>query len=563
MIQTANQNLMQAGHIDELLQNDKPNPQAVQQLPTNLLTARLPALPCRVLQIGTDSGNITALLPQQGYDIHSIGPDAPQTTGLQESSDSAASSNRHSLENFDAPPASFDAVVLLESAQYIEPLLLFNKSLDLLTPSGDLIIADEFALKHDEANTQALYLLSDIIALAGRLGFELIEHMDLSSMPANTPDYRPHGTTIHRRHAIKDLALTAEQAIRLDTSNQAGHKKNRNGHYRYALLHFRKKTLPKWRLQALTKQQLPEVLGLFKKTFNLDMTPATWQWKYVSTSGREIGVWRDNQLIAHYGGIPRKILFFGQPQTAVQIGDVMVDSNERGILTKKGPFFLMTATFLERHIGYGKAYLLGFGFPNDRHMKVAELLKLYAEVGRMVEFSWKTRSRFPLWKTRLHLIDHTQTTFATTAVNACWQRMAADLRTAIVGIRDWQYLQRRYLDHPTQHYQIMLVKNRLSAHVHGIMVLRYDPEGCEIIDVIAPLAEIPLLITHARRVAGAHGAARVFCRITENFADYFAVAGGDRQPVNIRIPTNIWSDGPAPDTLKDHWWLMSGDMDFR
>lgn len=563
MIQTANQNLMQAGHIDGLWQNDKTNPQATQQLPTNLLTARLPAPPCRVLQIDTGSGDIPALLPQQGYDIHSIDPGAQQTTGLQESPDSAASSNRHSLENFDAPPASFDAVVLLESAQYIEPLLLFNKSLDLLPLSGDLIIVGEFALRHDETDTQAPHLLSDIIALAERLGFALIEHMDLSPMPANTPDHRSHGTTIHRQSVSKDLALTAEQPSRSDESNSMYYKKHSSAHYRHALLHFRKKMPPKWRLQALTKQQFAEMLGLFKKTFNHDMTPATWQWKYVSTSGRGIGVWRDNQLIAHYGGIPRKILFFGQPQAAVQIGDVMVDSNERGILTKKGPFFLMTATFLERYIGYGKAYLLGFGFPNDRHMKVAELLKLYAEVGRMVEFSWKTRSRFPLWGTRLHLIDHAQTTFAATAVNACWQRMATDLRTAIVGVRDWQYLQHRYLDHPAQHYQIMLVKNRFSAHARGMMVLRYDPEGCEIIDVIAPLAEIPLLITHARRVADAHGATRVFCRITENFADHFAVAGGVRQPVNIRIPTNIWSDGPAPDTLKDHWWLMSGDMDSR
>ncbi|WP_258364404.1 GNAT family N-acetyltransferase [Nitrosomonas sp. Nm84] len=555
---------MQTGHIDESFQHDKTNPQATQQFLTNLLITRLPAPPCRVLQIDTGSSNMTALLSQHGYDIRSLNPDAQQITGLQDLPDSKASSRRRSLENCDAPPASFNAVVLLESAQYIEPLVLFNKSLDLLPLSGDLIIVDEFALKHDQADIRVLYLLSSIVALAERLGFELIEHMDLSSMTTNTPDYRSHGITVHQQHVIKDIALTVEQATRLDASNQANHPKNRNEHYScYALLHFRKKTLPKWRLQALTKQQLPEMLGLFKKTFNHDMTPATWQWKYDSNLGRGIGVWRNNQLIAHYGGIPRKILFFGQPQTAVQIGDVMVDSNERGILTKKGPFFLMTATFLERYIGYGKAYLLGFGFPNDRHMKVAELLKLYAEVGRMVEFSWKIRSRFPLWRTRLHLIDQARAAFAATAVNACWQRMAADLHTAIVGIRDWQYLQRRYLDHPTQHYQVILVKNRFSARARGVMVLRYDPEGCEIVDVIAPLAEIPLLITHARRLAGAHGAARVFCRITENFADYFAVAGGTRQPVNIRIPTNIWSDGPAPETLKDHWWLMSGDMDFR
>lgn len=321
--------------------------------------------------------------------------------------------------------------------------------------------------------------------------------------------------------------------------------------------------MPKWRLRILEESQTPEMFDLFKKTFHHTMTPATWHWKYGSDSGREIGVWRDNQLVAHYGGIQRNILLFGQPQTAVQIVDVMVDAAERGILTKKSPFFLMAATFLERYIGYGKPYLVGFGFPNERAMRVAERHGLYAEVGCMVEFSWNTLSRFPLWGTRLHLIDRDQTDFAAPVVNDCWQRMAIDLQQAIIGVRDWQYLQHRYLGHPHQQYQIILVKNRFSERARGILVLRYDPEGCEIVDLIAPLIEIPLLITHARRLAGMQGASRVFCRITENFAAYFAAAGGNPQPLNIRIPANVWSDGPSPGTLKNHWWLMSGDKDFR
>ncbi|MBL0011364.1 MAG: GNAT family N-acetyltransferase [Nitrosomonas sp.] len=130
-----------------------------------------------------------------------------------------------------------------------------------------------------------------------------------------------------------------------DWMNQTGyHKKYASGHYGYALLHFRKKTAPKWRLQILEKNQVPEMFDLFKKTFHHDITPTTWQWKYGSNSGCEIGIWRENKLIAHYGGVSRKILFFGQPQTAVQIGDVMVDTSERG--TPPGrPFFLMAATF--------------------------------------------------------------------------------------------------------------------------------------------------------------------------------------------------------------------------
>ncbi len=84
-------------------------------------------------------------------------------------------------------------------------------------------------------------------------------------------------------------------------------------------------------------------------------------------------------------------------------------------------------------------------------------------------------------------------------------------------------------------------------------------------DVIAPLSQIPLLITHARRIARINGDQRVFCQITHNFADRFISASGKGilSELPIRIPANAWSDGPSPHLLVDRWWLMSGDMDFR
>lgn len=546
-----------------LFQNETTSLQAAQQFSTNLLMVRLPVPPCRILEVGIGLGSTASLLSQRGYAVHSITLNVQQIAHSQKSLGSEVSVNCHLLEDFEAPSESFDIMLFQESAQYIEPLTIFNKALDLLPLSGNLIIIDEFALKYDTAGIERLHLLSNMMTLAERFGFELVEHVDLSTMAAPTLDYLLHITQIHRQRLIKDLDLNDEQLTQLDESNRAHHEKYANGHNGYALLHFRKKMMPKWHPRILAANQMPQMLGLFKKTFDHDMTPATWQWKYGSNSGREIGVWRDNQLIAHYGGISRKILFFGEPQTAVQIGDVMVDAGERGTLSRKGPFFLMAATFLEHYIGYGKPYLVGFGFPNERAMKVAERLGLYTEVGRMVEFSWQPRSQLPLWGTRLQLISHEQTDLATTAVNECWQRMAADMSTAMIGVRDWHYLQYRYLNHPNQHYQIILIKNRFGGRSRGVLVLRHDPHGCEIIDIIAPLNEISLLVLHARRLAGINGNSRLLCRITENFAAHFAAAGGLRQPLDIRIPASTWGAVPSADSLRDHWWLMSGDTDFR
>jgi len=58
----------------------------------------------------------------------------------------------------------------------------------------------------------------------------------------------------------------------------------------------------------------------------------------------------------------------------------MVDAMGIKSLTRKGPFFSLVSIFLEQHIGYGREALLGFGFPNQKHMKIATLLGLYSEV---------------------------------------------------------------------------------------------------------------------------------------------------------------------------------------
>lgn len=561
--------LLQEGRADYLhyglFQHEQNDLGTAQQYSTELLLSRLPTPPCRILEVGVGLGTTFSLLVQKGYQIQGITPDAQQIAQIHKRLGTQVQVTCQRLEDFEAAKHSFDVVLFQESAQYIEPLIIFNKALDLLPVEGDLLIIDEFALRRVEPIEESLHLLDDMLALAKRLGFELVEHLDLSALAAPTLNYLLRVTMLQRQRLINDLSLSAQSLAQLDQSNQLSQEKYACGRFGYALLHFRKKQQPTWRLRLLEENQVADMLALFERTFGHNMTPALWQWKYGTGRGRAIGVWRENQLVAHYGGMARKILFFGQPQAAIQIGDVMVESAERGILTKKGPFFLMAATFLERYIGYGKPYLLGFGFPNERAMKLAERQGLYAETGRMSVIEWQPLAKTPRWLTRLHIVDgaNAKQSWIVTAIAHCWQHMTADLHEALVGIRDWTYLHDRYLNHPHQHYQIVLVVNRLGRKVRGVLVLRHNPEGCEIVDLVAPLKEIPLLVTHARRIAGISGHHQLSCQITENFASYFVATGGIQRALPIRIPANAWSVGPAPERLHGRWWLMSGDMDFR
>lgn len=561
--------MLQEGRADYLhyglFQHDQTDLTAAQQYSTDLLMSRLPAAPCRILEVGIGLGTMFSLLTRKGYQVHGITPDTQQIAQVHNRLGRQAHVTCQRLEDFEAAQDSFDVILFQESAQYIEPLVIFNKALDLLPLGGSLLIIDEFALRRVDTAEEGLHLLDDMRALAERLGFELAEHLDLSDMAAPTLNYLRRVTTHQRQRLMEDLSLSAECLTHLDKSNRLYQDKYACGRFGYALLHFKKKQQPKWRVHLLEENQSPDMLALFELTFGHTMTPAMWQWKYGARRGRAIGVWREEKLIAHYGGMARKILFFGQLQTAVQIGDVMVDPAERGILTKRGPFFLMAATFLERYIGYGKSYLLGFGFPNERAIKVAERQGLYAETGCMSEIEWQPLAKTPHWLTRLLIVDgaNAEQLWIAKAVNKCWQDMAVDLHEALVGVRDWTYLRDRYLSHPHQHYQIVLVINRFGRKVHGVLVLRHNPDGCEIVDLVAPLKKIPLLVMHARRIAGINGHQRISCQITENFSTYYVATGGIQRALPIRIPANAWSAGPAPEELRGRWWLMSGDMDFR
>jgi len=423
------------------------------------------------------------------------------------------------LQNLEYPLTDVTAIVLHHPDLTMDPLQLFTQVLETLAPSGVLLIVDNFATCFTTVGVGKVNLLSDFLALATRFNF-----------------------TLELNHTLA-----------IDEQNQQT----------TVLLKFTKGSYPKWRLSYLDKPDTKRMLGLFENTFHHVMTLALRQWKYAHPDSLTVCVWEEDKLIGSLGGMPRKVLFFGQPQTAVQIGDVMVDARKRGILTKTGPFFRMTATFLERCAGFGKPFLFIFGFPNERHMRLSEHLNFYKEVGRLLEFSWPSLSKPPSLFTYLSPVNSDNIDELSLTINRLWRLMATDLQNHVVGIRDWQYVLNRYLQHPENAYQILLIKHKLTRKVTGLMVVHRQAGRCNLIDIITPLAEIPTLLLHARHLSSTLHCERLFCQISNPFADYFKTESYQQESFSIPIAKDTWGAGPDYKNFINAWWLMSGDMDFR
>ncbi|MFH1019913.1 MAG: hypothetical protein V1782_04755 [Pseudomonadota bacterium] len=325
-----------------------------------------------------------------------------------------------------------------------------------------------------------------------------------------------------------------------------------------------KESTPDWCLRDMGEEQSEEMRALFSRVFGQEMGPDFWRWKYGDGRGCGIGVWREEKMVAHFGGLVRFILRQGQRWEGVQIVDVMAEAAGRSGVSRKGAFFHAAATFFERYVGVGKRFLFGYGFPNYRHMRVGEHLGLYEKVDRISEVRWPALRTRPSLKTKLRGIGRgCDDPRLGEKIDTLWAAMAADLRESVVGVRDWGYIRHRYLLHPSMEYQVMLASRRLGGKAVGLIVARPENNELLLLDVVAPLAKLPEMIRHARRLAAGLGLTSLRAWITASHLPPFLVQGGEPRETDIFITNCCWCAGLPPEELRDRWWLTAGDTEFQ
>lgn len=536
-----------------------------QRRSTELLWQHLPP-PCRLLEVGVGFGTTLARLTDAGYTATGIAPDPSQVARARDKHDKHGADLRvvySRLEDFTGSPGEWDALVFHESAQYIAPLDLFTQADLLLTDRGEIIIVDEFALRRTAPSRENLHLLPHFIALAERFGFVVADCIDLSRQAAPTLDFLVQVIPRHAPRLESELGVTAEALAALTAANVAYREKYADGRYGYFLLKLRRHARPRWRLGRIGSNNAVEMRALFAQVFHHQMSEKHWRWKYGEGRGTEIGVWEDGRLIGHYGGVAMDIIYFGKPQTASQSCDVMVAQAGRATLSRQGPLFLAAATYLECELGYGNPYLLGVGFPNVRAWKAPARLGLYGgPVGHMVELSWPASLGTHSLTVAVRPLDLNNADDRAQA-EVCWNTMRADLGKMIARVRNATALHHRYTAHPDKIYRLFIVRLQFSANPLGLFVLQPNVEGgCELMDMVGPIAALPLLVAQARRAAASLGAERLFGWVVDNIRPSFGPDATVRD-LQVFVPANAWTAGPPIEDLVERWWLTGGDTDFH
>jgi hypothetical protein len=319
---------------------------------------------------------------------------------------------------------------------------------------------------------------------------------------------------------------------------------------------------------VIEPEQAPAMRSLFASVFGHAMSAEHWTWKYVQGQGRGAGLLRDGVMLAHYGGVARRIAYFGQAQRACQVCDVMVEPSANRALVRRGPLYKVAAAFLEAEVGLGRPHLVAFGFPSARHHAVAKRLGLYDQVDEVVRVSWPGAQGDVEHRVGLRPMGQTGTCFDASdrkVVDRLWRQMALGFQANILGVRDADWLQYRYLQHPQLKYEMLLVHSRWLRRPLGALVFRRHPDHLHWLDWIGPPETIHILLAVVRHLAAASGLGRVDAWITRSQL-HRLVRQNDQDAtvvdLQIPLPTIVHTLGPALDTLRDRWFLTAGDADF-
>ncbi len=330
---------------------------------------------------------------------------------------------------------------------------------------------------------------------------------------------------------------------------------------------------PRWR--GVDAEEVPQtaLLSLFKDVFGSEQSAELWRWKYRYAHSPGSVVLEGDRPVAFNGAIPRQGWVFGRPETLIQMGDVMAAKDVRGILTRKGPFFMAVEHYLTSHVGPGHRYSIAFGFPNDRACRVGVRKGLYCEIDRVSELSWLPchpvgeSNGFGGEVPDPDIVQITLDNFVEYQGNieGLWCDMRGELNDVAAGCRDSRWLRHRYLDKPEADYSLYYIDTPLCR---GLMILRQlsDSEGgspeVELMDVVACRASVAGLVVMAQSFAARVGASKLFAWATPKAETWFGASGPVVAPLPVIIPGNALALEHSM-RVKDCWWLMGGDTDFR
>ncbi|MBF0276072.1 MAG: GNAT family N-acetyltransferase [Nitrospinae bacterium] len=228
-----------------------------------------------------------------------------------------------------------------------------------------------------------------------------------------------------------------------------------------------------------------KILKYFSETFPRKREEAEWNWIYRNTtSGARIMLgWSETgEVAAHYAALINRAILNNEEIFIGNVRDIFTAPHYRGAREGRKLLIVETAQeFFDAWTGPGKMPFC-FGFPNSRHTKLGKLTMNYREF-----------SHWHFCRLELSGYQH-QKTGATGKVNQVetfdnrfdelWNKEKN--KRSFSPVRDASFLNWRFVNNPSQKYQIWSYSPFLSKEVSGYIVVLIRSNEAFLVDFHFP-----------------------------------------------------------------------------
>ncbi|MBI5849114.1 MAG: GNAT family N-acetyltransferase [Nitrospirae bacterium] len=297
------------------------------------------------------------------------------------------------------------------------------------------------------------------------------------------------------------------------------------------------------------------IVRLFNEVFEREMTVEEWNWKYKGRGNSSVysavAVNSAQETVAHYGGIPHRMIYLGRDIYGLAIGDVMVHPKLRGL-----KLFKKTAELVPEEAVRNNIYL-GYGFPNQRALRLPEKLGLYEKIEDVYEASKKicfqtTAARFYFSLSPLSFDDN--------RIDLLWNDVKTRLKLAVV--RDRDYLSWRYQRHPFYSYELWGLQRRWGGGLLGFAVLRRDGEQMLLVDFACRFEMLKNLLRKVENYCWTAGFKRLLLWHPEFLNSSLESLGFVVGPSLTCIPRTTHELTMKKEEIKGNFFYTMGDTDF-
>lgn len=297
------------------------------------------------------------------------------------------------------------------------------------------------------------------------------------------------------------------------------------------------------------------IVNLFKEIFKREMTLEEWRWKYTGRGNKKVyssvAVNETNDVIAHYGGIPHRMIYHGKEIYGLAIGDVMVHPQYRDF-----KLFRELAALVPEEAAID-GFILGYGFPQERLLRLSEKLGLYEKIEDVFEANKEVR--FHKNMNRL-LYKFFPMSYDDRRINKLWESVKDTFGLSVV--RDREYLQWRYQKHPFFSYELWGLRKRWSRRLQGLAVLRKEEEKMLIIDFVVSDNLFSTLFQKIENYVFTIGKKKLSLWHPEYLTDKLTELGFFINKTVTCIPRTTHEKGLKKEDLKGKFFYAMGDTDF-